>query len=103
MSPPLRAAAPPRVAGVAPPGVSLAPPAGVPAARAAPAAAPGGPRVLSLSFPRNRPLTAMPSVAPLTRARAAAGAFGNASARRGQISAVLGGPATFDARRLVRR
>jgi hypothetical protein len=59
--------------------------------------------MLTLSFPRNRPLSATPSVVPLTRARATAGAFGNASARRGQVSAVLGGPATFDARRLVRR
>jgi len=52
---------------------------------------------------QSRSVSAAPAVASIARPKPSAGAPANSMRRRTPFNATLGGPATFDARKLVRR
>jgi hypothetical protein len=68
------------------------------------AAARGAARITPVAGPHgSRGAAANSAVTPIARTNAAAGAYRSSVRRRGPVNVALGGPATFDARKLVRR
>jgi hypothetical protein len=67
------------------------------------AAALAAPRIATPAGPHRTPGIAAPAVRALARSSAVAGAYRSSARRRAPVNAALGGPATFDARKLVRR
>jgi hypothetical protein len=88
-----------RAATATPTAAHAAPTAG---ARAAPAALHASPPTAATVLKRSRPATTA-AVASLARPRVQPGVTAIAVRRRAPINAALGGPATYDARKLVRR
>jgi hypothetical protein len=68
------------------------------------AAALAAPRIATVAGPHRTPgIAATAAFTPIARTNAVAGAYRTAVRRRAPVNAALGGPATFDARKLVRR
>jgi len=79
-------------------------PVAAPTLASHPAAIVAAPRVSTPAGPHRTPgIAAAPAVTAIARTNAVAGAYRSSVRRRAPVNAALGGPATFDARKLVRR
>jgi hypothetical protein len=87
-----------------PAGTATAPLHSVAATAASTVTAHAAARITPVAGPHRSPGAAANSaVTPIARTNAAAGAYRSSVRRRGPVNVALGGPATFDARKLVRR